>query len=119
MTAVGPMTETEVREGISRLGKREGNIFLRRWLMKQLMHVTQANANMSAVSHSEGRRSLALELLDMMDFESPDARPDDSHTPVERPRRTSGSVSSLGRRVPIEPEFGYGPRSKSRSRDEA
>lgn len=110
--------EEEIATGIALLGKREDACFLREKLTRELVSVYGGGAKPCALSYHEGRRSLAADILKLLDLELDNGRPDASRL-ISASTRIGGS-SGLARRVPDEPLDGYGrgPRP-SKPRDSA
>lgn len=98
----------EINSGIAVLGKRDDAVFLRERLMRELVAVYGGSMNPGALSHHEGRRSLAADILKLLDLELDNDRPDASRLFSASAARHGGPGSGLARRVPDDPPDGYG-----------
>jgi hypothetical protein len=108
-------TAEEIATGVAVLGKRPDAVFLRERLILEVLAVTGPTMEPCALSYREGRRSMASDLLKLMDLDLDDAHRDASHT--IRSGSAGSRPSGTDRRVPIEPAAGYGrgPRPAGRS----
>lgn len=106
------MTNEEIATGIAVLGKLQQAVFLRERLVREVMTVYGSSIELGALSYREGRRSLAADILKLLDLDLDNDRPDASSTNSGRSTssgtRTSGDAGGAARRVPVEPPDGYG-----------
>ena len=109
-------TAEEIATGVAVLGKRPDAVFLRERLILEVLAVTGPTMEPCALSYREGRRSMAADLLNLLDLDLDDAHRDASHT-LRSGGANTARPSGTGRRVPIEPDAGYGrgPRPAGRS----
>jgi hypothetical protein len=93
-------TDQEIREGIARLGKQPDAKFLRKRLLSILMSLPPADAGHGALAEQNGRRTLASDLLNALEFTT-DGRTDDDAELARRSTAPSGIASARSRsRVP-------------------
>ena|ERR1035437_5219766 len=116
---VARYTAEEIATGVAVLGKRPDAVFLRERLILEVMAVTGMSIEGYALSHLAGRRSMASDLLRLLDLEFDDAHRDANNT--IRSGSTGSRPSGTDRRVPIDPDAGYGrgPRPAGQRRRSA
>src|ERR1017187_10379509 len=108
-------TAEEIATGIVVLGKRPDAVFLHERLILEIQFTSGMGIEGCALSYLAGRRSMAADLLKLLDLDL-----DDAHRPADHTIRSGGSSrpSGTARRVPAEPDGGYGrgPRPAGRKR---
>src|ERR1019366_3784990 len=97
-------TAEEIATGVAVLGKRPDAVFLHERLILEIQSTTGMGIEGCALSYLAGRRSMAADLLKLLDLDLDDAHRD--ATSILR-SHTAGRPSGTGRRVPAEPEGGY------------
>lgn len=104
----GTVSVDEVRKGVSRLGHREGADMLLAFLRNELERTVGGNIESGAVMHFEGRRSLAHELIELLEAELPSDRSGSTRSTIERPGPVRNGRGGAERRVPVDPPEGWG-----------
>ena len=92
----------EEREGLKRLGLHSDAQCLAQYLLRVLQHVSVHGSDLGAVNRSEGQRSLARDLIDVMELrESPhDRKPDALELSRARPNTVTTGQRTIARRLP-------------------